>query len=72
MSAGTNPGGGLANGIALGSTTPAYSGGGVNVAPNVAINVHIAQASADEARKFAALVKGVLEGDKLAANMGAY
>jgi murein DD-endopeptidase MepM/ murein hydrolase activator NlpD len=72
MSAGTNPSGGLSNGIALGATTPAYSGGGVNVAPNVAINLHIAQASADEARKFAALVKGVLEGDKLAANMGAY
>jgi murein DD-endopeptidase MepM/ murein hydrolase activator NlpD len=60
-------GGNSLGGVTSGTTTVSSSG-----PAKVEINLSIAQASADEAKKFAALVKSILEGDQITANMGAF
>lgn len=64
--------GGPSSGVAMGG----FSGGGSRSRSrsgnNVEINLHIAQASENEAHKFAAMVKRILEDEKLTSNMGSY
>lgn len=62
--------GGVSGGVSLGSVTPAsvISGGGSPA--KIEINLNIGQATESEARKFAELVKQVLDEHVLSTNMG--
>jgi hypothetical protein len=44
--------------------------GGSSLSPNITINLSIAQASESEAKKFATMIKDMLEEDQLVGRMG--
>jgi murein DD-endopeptidase MepM/ murein hydrolase activator NlpD len=64
--------GGPANGNSMGMMSSSPMIGGGSSGNKVEINLHIAQASEAEARKFATIVKQMLDQDKLTANMGSF
>jgi murein DD-endopeptidase MepM/ murein hydrolase activator NlpD len=63
----TGTGGSVGNGMGGGGDSPSGRGGGGNT---VNISLNIASASESEARRFAKLIKGYLEEEKLVSSMG--
>lgn len=62
--------GGAYSGISMGSITPSSGGVSMGSGTKVDINLTIAQASESEARKFAELVKQIIDEHSLTSNMG--